>query len=434
MRKLPIPQDYEPGSSDEADELRVIAVDPAGSAEAALQALIGSDPDCAEGLASLGRAQPELAAVLRQLIDELDGLAYRHPSQGLLPLAGEPLWHNLPSVWPETGADGTPDLDTVAEWLAWFGDDAQHWWSGLIVVTNRSAWHFGDRQPVRTLLAGAAQCRIARQPKATDVTSLILGRLPAAKCQELRRAIAGIKAVSELEAPLVAEETRAMLRQIEAENQLEAETRPRLDPPPPSYRPRSPIAITHILHPETPADPDELTGEIESHNAYVRRLVLLEPIGDAGQALDACVPRGRARLLLDQVAMTAPELHTLALRIADHLDGLALAGETGDVPLAGIILHYAIGELLRDPKDDPWDRAATLYSGMWMSVGYSLIRVKIETPLGAWASCTPEPLRLVLASQSSCTIARLEEAIGIGHACLDWPISDELRARWRRHP
>ena len=46
-------------------------------------------------------------------------------AQGLLPLAGEPLWNNLPSVWPETGADGTPDLDTVAEWLAWFGDDAQ---------------------------------------------------------------------------------------------------------------------------------------------------------------------------------------------------------------------------------------------------------------------------------------------------------------------
>ena len=101
-------------------------------------------------------------------------------------------------------------------------------------MTNRSAWHFGDRRPVRTLLADAAQCRIARQPKATDVTSLILGRLPAAKCQELRRAIAGIKAVSELEAPLVADETRAMLLQIEAVNQLEAEMRPRLDPPPPA--------------------------------------------------------------------------------------------------------------------------------------------------------------------------------------------------------
>ena len=29
--------------------------------------------------------------------------------------------------------------------------------------------------------------------------------------------------------------------------------------------------------------------------------------------------------------MTAPELHGLALRIADHLDGLASAGKTGDV-------------------------------------------------------------------------------------------------------
>lgn len=65
MRKLPIPQDYEPGSSDEADELRVIAVDPAGSAEAALSRLTLDDPECADGLASLGRAQPELAAVLR---------------------------------------------------------------------------------------------------------------------------------------------------------------------------------------------------------------------------------------------------------------------------------------------------------------------------------------------------------------------------------
>ena len=53
-----------------------------------------------------------------------------------------------------------------------------------------------------------------------------------------------------------------------------------------------PIAITHILHPDTPTDPDELTGEIESHNAYVRALMLLEPIGDASLALDACVPPG----------------------------------------------------------------------------------------------------------------------------------------------
>ena len=59
------PRTTEPGSSDEADELRVIAVDPAGSAEAALSRLTLDYLECANGLASLGRAQPELAAVLR---------------------------------------------------------------------------------------------------------------------------------------------------------------------------------------------------------------------------------------------------------------------------------------------------------------------------------------------------------------------------------
>ena len=91
MRKLAIPQTYVAGASDDDPGLRVIAVQPKGSAEAALQALVIAEPGCALGLASLARAQPELAVALYRLIDELDGLAYRHPEQGLLPLAGEPL-------------------------------------------------------------------------------------------------------------------------------------------------------------------------------------------------------------------------------------------------------------------------------------------------------------------------------------------------------
>lgn len=299
-------------------------------------------------------------------------------------------------------------------------------------MTNRSAWHFGDRRPVRTLLAGAAQCRIARQPKATDVTSLILGRLPAAKRQELRRAIAGIKAVSELEAPLFADETGAMLLQIKAVKQLEAEMLPRFDPPPPSDRPRSPIAITHILHPETPTDPDELTDDVASEHAYVRSLTLLEPIGDASLALDASLPPDSdGRVLLDQAARTAPELHGLALRIADHLDGLASVGSTGAVAMAGIVLHAAVSELLRHPSSDPWDRAATLYGGFWLAVGYHLVNVTVATPAGTWTSSTPTPVRSLLAGQSRCTISRPEESEGFGHACMDLPISDTLRARWR---
>ena len=98
MHKLAIPQTYLSGASDNDRSLRVIAVQPKGSAEAALQALVIAEPGCALGLASLARAQPELAVTMYRLIDELDGLAYRHPEQGLLPLAGEPLCHNLPAV------------------------------------------------------------------------------------------------------------------------------------------------------------------------------------------------------------------------------------------------------------------------------------------------------------------------------------------------
>ena len=171
MRKLPIPQDYEPSA-------RATRTDrAAGHRRGIRQARPrppweppdpGDVPECADGLASLGRAQPELAAVLRQLIDELDGLAYRHKTQGLLPLAGEPLWHNLPSVWPETGADGTPDLDTVAEWLAWFGDDAQH----LV------EWAYRRDQPQRLALwrpatgadASRRRCPMPHRPPAKSLT------------------------------------------------------------------------------------------------------------------------------------------------------------------------------------------------------------------------------------------------------------------------
>ena len=162
MHELAIPQTYVPGASDNDPGLWVIAVQPAGSAETALQALVIAEPGCALGLASLARAQPELAVALYRLIDELDGLAYRHPEQGLLPLAGEPLCQNLPAVWPDADDDGAPDPDTVAEWLTWFGDDAQRRWSGLSVTTDRGHWRLGDPRPMRAILTEATTCRITR--------------------------------------------------------------------------------------------------------------------------------------------------------------------------------------------------------------------------------------------------------------------------------
>ena len=100
MHELAIPQTYVSGASDNDSRLRVIAVQPEGSAEAALQALVTAEPGCALGLASLARAQPELAVALYRLIDELDGLACRHPEQGLLPLASEPLATTCPRSGP----------------------------------------------------------------------------------------------------------------------------------------------------------------------------------------------------------------------------------------------------------------------------------------------------------------------------------------------
>ena len=436
MHELAIPQTYVPGLSDDDPGLRVIAVQPEGSAEAALQALVIAEPGCALGLASLAQAQPELAVALYQLIDELDGLAYRHPEQGLLPLTSEPLWPNLPAVWPDAGADGAPDPDTVAEWLTWFGDDAQRWWGGLSVTTDRGHWQLGDQQPVRAIFTEATTCRITRQPDAPLVTQLILSRLPAATADTLRQSIAGVRVVRKLEASLFAAEALDLL-QREAKTQLETQLRVRLEPPPVSPQPYLPIVITHIMRLQTAADPYELTGDIDSHNAEVQSFVLLEPIGEAEAVLDACLPSGsEARRLLDEVALTAPELGSLALRIADHLDGLARAGkaELQPVPMAGIILHTALGELLRYPQDDPWDQAATFYRGLWTAVGYHLARVRVETPAsGIWTSSRPVRLREVLAGQERCTIARPEQEDGRrSHACLDLPISEELSRRWRR--
>lgn len=266
------------------------------------------------------------------------------------------------------------------------------------------------------------------------MAGLILKRLPNALAEQLRLARVEIEAVNQLGAPIVARETAAMLERIEAENQVE-QRRVRIDPPPASDRPPMAIEIEHRLDPATPEDPDELTDDVASQNAYVQSLTLLKPIGDADQALNACLPPGSdGRVLLDQAALTAPELHALALRIADHLDGLASTGSTGVVPMAGIVLHVAVCELLRDPRSDPWDRAAALYGGLWQSVGYHLVDVTIATPAGTWTSSTPTPLRTVLAGQSRCTISRPEESEGFGHACMDLPISDTLRTRWRSQP
>ena len=106
-----------------------------------------------------------------------------------MPLVGKPLWENLPIVWPEAGADGAPDLDTVAEWLVWFGGDAQRWWGGLEVTTDRGTWQLGEGRPVRTILEGATACRITRRPEAAQVISLVLSHGPHRVC----RAVAALK-------------------------------------------------------------------------------------------------------------------------------------------------------------------------------------------------------------------------------------------------
>jgi len=435
MRKLHIPQTYEPATSDEASDLRVIAVEPAGSDEAAFAAVFGIAVECGRSFAALAAAAPHLAAVLRQLIDELDGLAYRHHEEGLLPLVGEPLWNQMPWEWPDADADGRPGFEAVAEWLNWITRDAQDLWGGLAVTTDQGSWRFGDPQPVRTVLAGASQCRITRQANGPEVLELILSRLPPEQAEQLRQQIAAIRRVDGLATSLIADEVKDLVRIMRREDELAAAAaaRNQREPPPVSRQPLAAIALTPLLHPDTPSDPDELTSEIEHHNALLQSFRLLQPIDDQAAALDACLPPGcLARGLLDHVAATAPELHALALNVADHLDGLGRACERGIVPMAGIVLHDALGELLRYPSDDPWEQAVTFYRGLWLAVGHHLVRVQIETPDdGIWNSSRAARLRDVLAGQSRCTIARPEEIDGYGHACLDLPISQELRVRWR---
>ena len=433
MRKLPIPQSYEPATSDEPTGLRVIAVEPAGSDAAAFAAVIGIARECQGSFAALAAVAPHLAAVLCQVIDELDGLAYRSRDDGLLPLAGEPLWNQLPWAWPDPDADGRPTPDGVAEWLGWVARDAQDWWGGLLVTTDRGSWRFGDPQSVRTILAGASHCRITRQADGPEVLELILSRLPQEVGEPMRQQIAAIRAVDALATPLIEEEVRELIRLRRREDELAAAARNRREPPPASRQPLAAIELTPLLHPDTRSDPDELTGEIEHHNARLQSFRLLQPIDDPAAALDACLPPGcLARGLLDHVAATAPELHTLALNVADHLDGLGRTYEHGTVPMAGIVLHDALGEFLRYPSEDPWEQAATFYRGLWLAVGYHLVRIQIETPDGGiWNSSRPVRLREVLAGRSRCSIDRPEEIDGYGHACLDLPISDGLRIRWR---
>ena len=435
MRKLHIPQAYEAAVAGEADDLRVIAVEPAGSDEAAFALVFSIAVECRRSFAALAATTPYLAAVLCQLIDELDGLAYRHHEEGLLPLAGEPFWNQLPWAWPDADANGRPGFEAVAEWLSWITSDAQELWGGLVVTTDRGSWRFGDALPVRTILADASRCRITRQVDAPEVLELILSRLPPEQGELLRQHIAAIREVDALATPLIADEVKDLLRIKRREDELAAAaaTRNRREPPPISHQPLAEIALTPLQHPDTPSDPDQLTSEIEHHNTLLRSFRLLQPIDDSAAALDACLPPGSmVRGLLDQVAVTAPELHALALRIADHLDGLGCTCERGIVPMAGIVLHDALGELLRYPGDDPWEQAVTFYRGLWLAVGYHLVRVQIETPDGGiWNTSRPPRLREVLAGQGRCTIARLKEIDGYGHACMDLPISEDLRIRWR---
>lgn len=196
MRRLPIPQNYEPGWHAENPELRVFAVEPAGSDEAALQLLIRNDPECSDGLTMLRWTQPELADVLCQLIGELDGLAYLHPRHGLLPLAREPLWHNLPVLPSNADHDVSPNSLLVAEWLARLSEDADYWWGGLTVETNTGFWRVSSFRPVRERLANAAHCHIARQPHAASTLWLILDRLPYSAAEVLRLPLRGFALAS----------------------------------------------------------------------------------------------------------------------------------------------------------------------------------------------------------------------------------------------
>jgi hypothetical protein len=242
----------------------------------------------------------------------------------------------------------------------------------------------------------------------------------------LRQAIAAVRTVRELATPLFAAETLDLVQQLEAKAQLE--------PPPVSPQPHLPIVVTHVLRLQTLADPYELTGHIDSHNAEVQSFVLLEPIGEAEAALDACVPPGsEARRRLDEVALIAPELGQLALRIADHLDGLARMTMMGPIPMLGIILHAVLSRLVRSGKTEPWDQVAAFEQGLRTTFFHHLLCVRVETPSGGtWTAGGSVRLGDVLAGQKRCMISRPEEPYSmIGHAGLDWRIAEDL---FRRQP
>ena len=250
---------------------------------------------------------------------------------------------------------------------------------------------------------------------------------------KLRQQIAAIREVDALATPLIADEVKDLVRVMRREDELAAAACNQRTPPPVSRQPLAAIELTPLLHPDTLSDPDELTSEIEHHNTLLQSFRLLQPLGEPAAALDACLPPGStARGLLDHVAATAPELHALASNVADHLDGLGRTCDRGIVPMAGIVLHDALDELLRYPSDDAWEQAVTFYRGLWLAVGYHLVRGQIETPDGGiWNSSRPLRLREMLASQSRCTVDRPDAIEGDGHACMDLPISEELRVRWR---
>ena len=147
------------------------------------------------------------------------------------------MWNQLPWAWPDPDADGRPTPDGVAEWLGWVARDAQDWWGGLLVTTDRGSWRFGDPKSVRTILAGASQCRITRQADGPEVLELILSRLPEEVGEPMRQQIAAIRAVDALATPLIEEEVRELIRLRRCEDELAASVRNQRDPPPVSRRP-----------------------------------------------------------------------------------------------------------------------------------------------------------------------------------------------------
>ncbi len=433
MRKLEVPQTYTPAPSDKDADPPVIAVQPAGSAKAAFATVISLDSIMAASFAHLAATAPALAEVLCQLIDELDGLGYRN-ADGLMPLAGPPFWDSLPFEWPDADAAGRPSLDAVAEWLHDLDDDAQAWWGGLEVTTDRGYWQLGDPRPVRAVLAGAATCQLTQCHAAAKVTDLILSRLPKAQSQELRQRIADVQAVNRLAAPRIDKEVNETFAQFAYVQELGDDTIVPPLLPPDSARPRLPITIDYLLYQDTPANTAALTGATRTHHEELQRFVLLTPLDSANAALDEAVPpESDARYLLDGVVLADRELASPVLRIADHLDGLARMTMMGPIPMLGIILHAVLSRLVRSGKTQPWDQVAAFEQGLRTTFFHHLLCVRVETPSGGtWTAGGSVRLGDVLAGQKCCTISRPEEPYRmIGHAGLDWRIAEDL---FRRRP